>query len=464
MYTDATQWSRIRERLLDKGESLRSVNLSEGIARPTLRRILASEHPSRYRRVSSGTSPARDSFMQQLKRLVSENRTAEPIARVSVRAIHAHLEGLGFDASYRVVLHHVHRIRRQDVNDASHVWSQVEQLDDQDAARLLKAVCHRRGRDVLDEDTLSRHLADLRATSPETTVSRAEAKWGQWVAQMERTQSSHAKDADSPRRELLASLEATSRLLRQRSLCVLAHQDGFSIRQIARMAGVSRNSIRRYLAAYQDGGYSHFLSRKPMAKMADDPKLKEALFSLLHEPPSLSGVNRPTWKLEDVRRVLIGRGFTVGASLIRQVIRAGGFRWKSAKVVLTSHDPKYREKLTHIQDILADLGQVERFFSIDEFGPFAVKMKAGRAPTPPGVQPTVPQWQTSKGVLDSHGRARTLYKSGDPLLLNRQEHPGDDSDGDRAGCAIRLGFEVVPLVGRGVLAHVEEAECRCGGP
>lgn len=464
MYTDATQWSRIRERLLDKGESLRSVSLSEGIARPTLRRILASEHPSRYRRVSSGTSPARDSFMQQLKRLVSENRTAEPIARVSVRAMHAHLEGLGFDASYRVVLHHVHRIRRQDVNDASDVCSQVEQLDDRDAARLLRALCHPRGRGVLDEDKLSRHLAELRATSPETTVSRAQAKWGQWVAQMERTHSNHASPADPPRRELLASLEATSRLLRQRSLCVLAHQDGFSIRQIARMAGVSRNSIRRYLAAYQDGGCAQLLSRKPMAKMADDPKLKEALFSLLHEPPSLSGVNRATWKLEDVRRVLIGRGFTVGASVIRQVIRAGGFRWKSAKVVLTSHDPKYREKLTHIQDILADLGQDERFFSIDEFGPFAVKMKAGRALTPPGVQPTVPQWQTSKGVLDSHGRARTLYKSGDPLVLNRQEHPGDDSDGDRAGCAIRLGFEVVPLVGRGVLAHVEEAECRCRGP
>jgi len=44
------------------------------------------------------------------------------------------------------------------------------------------------------------------------------------------------------------------------------------------MAGVSRNSIRRYLAAYQDGGCAQLLSRKPMAKMADDPKLKEALF------------------------------------------------------------------------------------------------------------------------------------------------------------------------------------------
>lgn len=399
MYTDATQWSRIRERLLDKGESLRSVSLSEGIARPTLRRILASELPSRYRRVSASLSPAQDSFIQHLKQLVSENRTAAPTERASVRAMHAHLEGLGFDASYRVVLHRAHRIRRQDVNDALDVCSQVEQLDDRDAARLLRALCHPRGRGVLDEDKLSRHLAELRATSPETTVSRAQAKWGQWVAQMERTHSNHASPADPSRRELLASLEATSRLLRQRSLCVLAHRDGFSIRQIATMTSVSRTSIRRYLAAYRDGGCAQLISRKPMAKMADDPKLKEALFSLLHEPPSLSGVNRATWKLEDVRRVLTGRGFTVGASVIRQVIRAGGFRWKSAKVVLTSHDPKYREKLTHIQDILADLGQDERFFSIDEFGPFAVKMKAGRALTPPGVQPTVPQWQTSKGCL-----------------------------------------------------------------
>jgi len=114
------------------------------------------------------------------------------------------------------------------------------------------------------------------------------------------------------------------------------------------VTGVSRNSIRRYLAAYRDGGCAQLLGRKPMAKMADDPQLKEALFLLLHEPPSLSGVNRATWKLEEVRRVLTGRGFAVDASVIRQVIRAGGFRWKSAKVVLTSHDPEYREKLTQI--------------------------------------------------------------------------------------------------------------------
>ena len=41
----------------------------------------------------------------------------------------------------------------------------------------------------------------------------------------------------------------------------------------------------------------------------------------------------------------------------------------------------------------------ERFFSIDEFGPFAIKVKGGRILVEPGVQPTVPQWQKSKGSL-----------------------------------------------------------------
>jgi len=55
--------------------------------------------------------------------------------------------------------------------------------------------------------------------------------------------------------------------------------------------------------------------------------------------------------------------------------------------------------MQHIQTILSSLLNEERFFSIDEFGPFSIKMKAGRQLVPPGIQPTVPQWQKSKGVL-----------------------------------------------------------------
>jgi hypothetical protein len=41
----------------------------------------------------------------------------------------------------------------------------------------------------------------------------------------------------------------------------------------------------------------------------------------------------------------------------------------------------------------------EAFFSINEFGPFAVKMRGGKALQPPGKVRRVPQWQKSKGSL-----------------------------------------------------------------
>ena len=44
-------------------------------------------------------------------------------------------------------------------------------------------------------------------------------------------------------------------------------------------------------------------------------------------------------------------------------------------------------------------GLHEAFFSIDEFGSFAVKMRPGRTLTAPGEQRVVSQWQKSRGCL-----------------------------------------------------------------
>jgi hypothetical protein len=76
-----------------------------------------------------------------------------------------------------------------------------------------------------------------------------------------------------------------------------------------------------------------------------------------------------------------------------------GRPWRKAKVVLTSSDPSYKEKLDRIRTILSNLQPNEAFFSIDEYGPFAIKTKPGRTLAPPGVQPTVPQWQRSRGCM-----------------------------------------------------------------
>ncbi|HEV2493566.1 MAG TPA: hypothetical protein VG204_10915, partial [Terriglobia bacterium] len=65
----------------------------------------------------------------------------------------------------------------------------------------------------------------------------------------------------------------------------------------------------------------------------------------------------------------------------------------------TSQDPQYKAKIEAIKKILSELKNDEAFFSIDEFGPFAVKKTGGRKRVAPQENYTVPQWQKSKGHL-----------------------------------------------------------------
>jgi hypothetical protein len=81
------------------------------------------------------------------------------------------------------------------------------------------------------------------------------------------------------------------------------------------------------------------------------------------------------------------------------VIKQAGYQWKKARVTLTSSDPLYSEKVGAIKKVLSELRDDEAFFSIDEFGPFAVKMRGGKALQPPGKVRHVPQWQKSKGPI-----------------------------------------------------------------
>lgn len=89
----------------------------------------------------------------------------------------------------------------------------------------------------------------------------------------------------------------------------------------------------------------------------------------------------------------------ISKTLVSEIIKNAGYRWRKAKKVLTSNDPQYREKLSRIKSILSRLGPRDRFFSIDEFGPFSVKAQGGRRLVRANEFPVVPQYQTSKGRL-----------------------------------------------------------------
>lgn len=159
------------------------------------------------------------------------------------------------------------------------------------------------------------------------------------------------------------------------------------------------NAVRGLRIYNQGGAAALFARRINRHRKFDDDRIKKAVFAVLHQPPSSFGINRTSWKMGDLVRVLKETGTPVGEDVVRIIIKQAGFRWRRARVVLTSNDPEFAEKLSRIQTILSQLKSDEAFFSIDEFGPFAVNSKPGLALTGPGERRLVQQWQRSKGCL-----------------------------------------------------------------
>lgn len=187
---------------------------------------------------------------------------------------------------------------------------------------------------------------------------------------------------------------------RNRALTTLFHLKGIPPYLIAQFLMLDGKTIERYIEKYESHGVKKLLdmSRKQVKK-SGDPQFIEKVFEILHAPPSSYGINRTSWMMKDLHRIMAETGFRIAPSNIRQIIRDAGYKFRNAKKVLTSTDPDYREKLKKITQTLSNLGPKDKFFSIDEFGPFSVKIQGGRSLMPPGEVRAVPQWQKSKGKL-----------------------------------------------------------------
>jgi transposase len=171
-------------------------------------------------------------------------------------------------------------------------------------------------------------------------------------------------------------------------------------RTVCAFLGVSKSFVRNCRRKFEnDGAEALFAPQIKSNRKIDNPECRNAVFRLLHEPPSAHGINRTSWTMPLLSQVLKNNGCQIGAALISKIVRAAGYKWRKARIVLTSMDPCYNEKLAHVRTILSSLQPNEAFFSIDEYGPFAIKKKPGLTLAPPGAHPTVPQWQKSRGCL-----------------------------------------------------------------
>jgi transposase len=186
----------------------------------------------------------------------------------------------------------------------------------------------------------------------------------------------------------------------KKALVLLGRLRGITISSLCQTLGTSKATVCRDWKKFNELG-TEGLFQEPLrrAKKAEDEAIKAAIFCVLHSPPSEHNINRTSWKLGDVCRCLSQKGIHVSKHLVSKVIRSAGYKWRKAKMVLTSNDPEYREKLNRIKSVLSTLGQKDRFCSIDEYGPFAIKAKGGERLVAPNEYPQVTEFQKSKGCL-----------------------------------------------------------------
>ncbi len=188
--------------------------------------------------------------------------------------------------------------------------------------------------------------------------------------------------------------------LSRRALTIIFYLYGIDNKTIMEFLYVSRNTVKRYIRKFQDYGVdSLFDTRHKTIRRLEDQKLQEKLLSILHSPPKEFGYNRTAWTIKLLKLELENHGYHVGRNSVSKIVKNAGYRFWKAKEVLTSNDPNYKDKLQAITKILSNLKPTERFFSIDEFGPFAVKQRGGKRLVRQGEYPTVPQFQPSKGSL-----------------------------------------------------------------
>jgi hypothetical protein len=132
---------------------------------------------------------------------------------------------------------------------------------------------------------------------------------------------------------------------RNRAMAVLAHFYGVSDRTIALALKVNRHTVRVARGIYGGSGIAGLFAPKRRSNTkVNDTDLQAAIFSILHEPPSNHGINRTSWTISHLCDVLAKRGKPACPQVVRAITKAGGYKRRKARVVLTSNDPDYAEK------------------------------------------------------------------------------------------------------------------------
>jgi transposase len=115
---------------------------------------------------------------------------------------------------------------------------------------------------------------------------------------------------------------------RKKAVAVLARLKGIRLHTVADSLDLTPSTVIRYTTTFASGGVDA-LFRARQSRVHDEEH-QSPVFTLLHSPPSFYGINRTTWRMVDLHKILGETGHHLSEHRIRRIIKAGGFRWRKA--------------------------------------------------------------------------------------------------------------------------------------
>jgi transposase len=192
---------------------------------------------------------------------------------------------------------------------------------------------------------------------------------------------------------------------RKKAATILARKRGISNSVIAAALRSARSTTRRYYKMYLEAGpeklFAWNTTRYVRAEAQVSDRIKRIL-EIFHHKPTAFGINRTSWTHSALLKAYDqSYGELISRSTLARILRRAGVRWRKARKVLTSPDPRYHEKVELLLNTLHNLGENEMFFFLDEWGPTQIRKRGGKAYQNDRV--TLPRHQVSRGNVSLVG-------------------------------------------------------------
>jgi len=200
--------------------------------------------------------------------------------------------------------------------------------------------------------------------------------------------------------------KSNDKRLWQKAVAILENWS-LSLEEISRKIEKSPTVIRSWIKAYNRQGLEGLTQKKPKASDTRASSLElrhRRILEILHGRPRAYGINRSNWSLRTLAEAFTREhGDIISTSTVSRLVRDSGYAMKKVRRVLSSPDPRYREKVDLLLKTLHNLGPRDLFFFVDELGPLRVKKYGGRAYLPRHYTETAPQAEPHRGSITMAG-------------------------------------------------------------